>query len=120
MLFFVESPQSYYLVMVASNAVVDKVVEAEHQIFQQLQANRNGLSIREITDQTPLLSPEERVTLINRLTSSGDVELLTVESTNSTVLRYRKSPLPAGATREERTVSLVLPFRTIKSFRCTR
>jgi DNA-binding Lrp family transcriptional regulator len=85
----------------------EKLADIERKLLQKLQENKNGLSTKDIADQTQSLTPEERVTLINRLTSTGDVELLSIDGTNNTVLRYRKSTLAPGATAEEQLVGLI-------------
>lgn len=82
----------------------DRLTETERLVLIKLQESKNGLSTKEITEQTPLLTPEERVKLINRLVNTGDVEMCSIEGTNTTILRYRKSSLPAGSTTEEQLV----------------
>ncbi len=97
----------------------ENLAELERHFIQKLKDNKNGLSTSDIAQQTPTLTPEERVSLINRIIGSGDVEMCSIDGSNVTILRYHKSNLPIGASAEDQLVrfyclAILLLFRCIR------
>lgn len=87
----------------------EKIAEAERFLTQKLQETEDGLTTKQITELTSNLTPDERVTLINKLLANC-AEMLEVEGSNAKIFRYRKSNLPDGATAEEQCVSCLRVF----------
>ncbi|CAD5209473.1 unnamed protein product [Bursaphelenchus xylophilus] len=76
----------------------------EVELLKQLQSRKEGISNTELATMSPHLDAQGRLELINKIMSTGDVELLQIAGTNDFILQYRKSVLPIDAPAEEHLV----------------
>ncbi|CAD5207101.1 unnamed protein product [Bursaphelenchus okinawaensis] len=83
-------------------SLVDKKVEAE--LMKQLQGRKEGISNSELTELTPHLNAKSRSELINKILSTGDVEMLQICGSKDFYLKYKKTALPSDAPPEEHSV----------------